>query len=431
MAASKWTKMYRYPPTGDIAAGDFTGDGKTDVASSWKSGLWYQNGATLGWTKVWKTAPYTVTAGNVLDVAKNPPNFSPIPKTGQTISYAPGDDGDLQMGVPWPDPRFTDNGDGTVTDNLTGLIWLKNANCFGGQNWKEAIDASNNLANGQCGLSDGSVPGDWRLPNFRELYSVIDFSISPIPLPPGHPFTGVQVDSYWSSTTSADDSGDAWIVGFYRGYAVPEPKDVPDFLVWSVRGGALVFEDVPSGYWAEDAIYKIYDAGITTGCSKDPLMYCPENPVNRDQMAVFLGRATHDSNFTPPDATGIFADVPKWYWAADWIEQFYVDGLTKGCKTDPHDAQSPVVYYCPKYPVTRTTMAIFLLRAKHGKNYIPPKATGIFEDVWVNYWAADWIEQLYREGITTGCKKNPLMYCPSKHVTRSQMAVFLARILGL
>ena len=41
-------------PSGDIAAGDFTGDGKADVASNWSSGLWYQNGATLGWTKVYK-----------------------------------------------------------------------------------------------------------------------------------------------------------------------------------------------------------------------------------------------------------------------------------------------------------------------------------------------------------------------------------------
>ena len=191
------------------------------------------------------------------------------------------------------------------------------------------------------------------------------------------------------------------------------------------------FTDVPPGYWAEGAIYKIYEAGITKGCCQDPLKFCPENTVNRDQMAVFLGRVTHDRNFTPPDAAGIFADVPMHYWAADWIEQFYADGLTKGCKIDPHDLLSPTIYYCPKYPVTRTTMAIFLLRAKHGANYEPPPATGIFGDVWVNYWAADWIEQLYEEGITKGCKQNPLMYCPSKHVTRAQMAVFLARMLGL
>jgi hypothetical protein len=109
-------------------------------------------------------------------------------------------------------------------------------------------------------------------------------------------------------------------------------------------GDGPKFTDIPPGYWGEDAIYKIYEAGTTKGCSKDPLMFCPEKTVNRDQMVVFLERATHDSNFTPPDATGIFADVPVWYWAADWIEQFYADGLTSGCKIDPHDQQSPVMY---------------------------------------------------------------------------------------
>jgi hypothetical protein len=56
---------------------------------------------------------------------------APVPQTGQTASYAAGDDGDIQAGVPWPVPRFTDNGNGTVRDNLTGLIWLKNASCLG------------------------------------------------------------------------------------------------------------------------------------------------------------------------------------------------------------------------------------------------------------------------------------------------------------
>ena len=48
-----------------------------------------------------------------------------LPKTGQKTSYATGDDGALRKGVSWASPRFTDNGDGTVTDNLTGLVWLK------------------------------------------------------------------------------------------------------------------------------------------------------------------------------------------------------------------------------------------------------------------------------------------------------------------
>ncbi len=62
-----------------------------------------------------------------------------VPKTGQVTSYSPGDDGDLQRGVPWPNPRFTDNADGTVTDNLTGLIWLKNANAFGAWDWTDPL----------------------------------------------------------------------------------------------------------------------------------------------------------------------------------------------------------------------------------------------------------------------------------------------------
>ena len=57
--------------------------------------------------------------------------YAPVPKTGQTTIYAAGDDGALQKGVAWPTPRFTDNDNGTVTDNLTGLIWMKNANAFG------------------------------------------------------------------------------------------------------------------------------------------------------------------------------------------------------------------------------------------------------------------------------------------------------------
>jgi hypothetical protein len=88
-----------------------------------------------------------------------------VPKTGQITSDDDYDDGYYEKGVEWPNPRFRDNEDGTVTDNLTGLIWLKNANCFGSRTWNEAITDCNVLANGQCGLTDGSGGGDWRLPN--------------------------------------------------------------------------------------------------------------------------------------------------------------------------------------------------------------------------------------------------------------------------
>jgi hypothetical protein len=78
---------------------------------------------------------------------------APVPKTGQTASIATGDDGDLEKGVASPNPRFTDNGNGTIMDNLTGLTWLKNASCLGQQTWANALAAANVLAspNVACG----------------------------------------------------------------------------------------------------------------------------------------------------------------------------------------------------------------------------------------------------------------------------------------
>ncbi len=51
-----------------------------------------------------------------------------LPRTGQTNSYCAGDDGALQAGAPWPEPRFTNHGDGSATDRLTGLMWVTDGN---------------------------------------------------------------------------------------------------------------------------------------------------------------------------------------------------------------------------------------------------------------------------------------------------------------
>jgi len=160
-----------------------------------------------------------------------------IPKTGQTTDYADGDDGYLQKGIDWPVPRFTDNGDGTVTDNMTGLIWLQNANCFGQQTWANALGSSNALANGQCDLSDGSLAGDWHMPNIRELLSLIDYAHYAPALPSGHPFIGVQTwaySFYWSSTTAPESPSSTWLVTWINGGMDGSSKDL-DHYVWPVR----------------------------------------------------------------------------------------------------------------------------------------------------------------------------------------------------
>lgn len=153
-----------------------------------------------------------------------------LPKTGETKCYnASGTeiacsgtkhDGDIQAGVSWPNPRFTDNGDGTVTDNLTGLIWLKNASCNGFGPfvpWSDALMIVNLLASGQCGLTDGSQAGDWRMPNINELYSLIDFSKQTPALPEGHLFSNVISNTYWTSTTKTHLTTSAWQINLNTG----------------------------------------------------------------------------------------------------------------------------------------------------------------------------------------------------------------------
>ena len=163
-----------------------------------------------------------------------------VPKTGagpiSGYTLVPGEDGLLQKGVAWPNPRFTDNNNGTVTDNLTGLIWLKNANCFGGRNWATALSDANGLAAPNCELSDGSTAGMWRLPNVREMQSLVDYGWSDLALPSGHPFTAVQSSYYWSSTTYAGSTSNAWIVYLSYNYVGLVVKTA-SFYVWPVRGG--------------------------------------------------------------------------------------------------------------------------------------------------------------------------------------------------
>ena len=170
-----------------------------------------------------------------------------VEKTGQITSYSAtgGEDGDLQKGVKWPNPRFKDNGNGTVRDRLTKLIWLKNANAFGTRTWEQALSDANALASGSAGLTDGSKAGDWRLPNVKELQSLIDFAyIGPAlssasgtsKWSEGNPFSGVRSDYYWSSTNSPDSAAYAWCVLLADGYVYSDPKAATGY-VWPVRAG--------------------------------------------------------------------------------------------------------------------------------------------------------------------------------------------------
>lgn len=159
-----------------------------------------------------------------------------VAATGQTTSYAIGDDGFYQKGVKSPSPRFTDNLDGTITDNLTGLIWLKDGGCITGRPWLGALAAVDRLQEGICNLSDGSVAGAWRLPNRNELLSLL-YDGSGLPL--DHPFLKPEEPAgfYWSSTTYPNAPANAWTIRIFQdGYQDRAAKTDAN-LVIAVRGG--------------------------------------------------------------------------------------------------------------------------------------------------------------------------------------------------
>ncbi len=150
--------------------------------------------------------------------------------------------------------RFTDMGDGTVTDEKSGLIWLKDANCselagivniiFGTTDWNTANTvAAAGLSAGTCGLTDGSIPGDWRLPTKEEWQAFVDKNYESPALSngdangqwtEGNPFNGVQNDGYWSSTQFEELLITAWHVSMTYG-TVHNINIVSDGNVWPVR----------------------------------------------------------------------------------------------------------------------------------------------------------------------------------------------------
>jgi len=170
--------------------------------------------------------------------------------------------------------------------------------------------------------------------------------------------------------------------------------------------------------WYYDAVHTIYNNGITNGCSQNPLMYCPDNPVTRAEMSAFL---LNSMEITPPQANSShpFSDISG-HWAEGYIEELYDLRITGGY---------PDGTYRPDNTVTRAEMAVFLLNSLDISvspvGYVPDHN---FIDI-TGHWAEPWINELANLGITGGYPDDT--YRPGNLVSRAEMAVFLVKAFDL
>jgi len=181
------------------------------------------------------------------------------------------------------------------------------------------------------------------------------------------------------------------------------------------------FSDVAPGNLFHGAVVSVVGAGLSNGCGAG--RFCPSGIVSREQAAVLMEKAIHGPGYAylPPGSYSGLADVALCAASTPYVYQLLSDHISAGC--------GPNVF-CPSNPVKRSQIAVFLLRAEHGADYVPPPATGlVFQDVQPGDFGADFIEQLAAEGITGGCGGGN--YCPQGALTRGQLSALLARTFDL
>jgi hypothetical protein len=201
-----------------------------------------------------------------------------------------------------------------------------------------------------------------------------------------------------------------------------------------ITGEPTTFGDVPRSHWAYGYIEALYQAGYISGCSAEPLLYCPENGLTRGEMGVFIERGHHGADFTPVEpATPTFTDTPSGVWSTKWAQALYDDGYSDGCGTNP-------LIFCPNQAHLRNESTVFFERMLNGVDFYPPDPTSQFYYTDIPYgqdavWYSKWVFAAYNDDIIQECEdeanRADQLFRPFDGLTRAEAACMMAKAKGL
>ena len=185
-----------------------------------------------------------------------------------------------------------------------------------------------------------------------------------------------------------------------------------------------MFGDVTSANPFCVYVERLFNEGISAGCSASPLLYCPKDNTQRQAMAKFvcLSMNTLWAGLCSTAAcAGIFSDVTSSNPFCTYIEGLYAAGIVNGCSASP-------LSYCLASLIQRQAMAKFIclgMNAANPGSCPTPACAGTFNDVTSSNPFCTYIEGIYIAGVANGCTASPLNYCPTANTDREQMAKFI------
>jgi lysozyme len=247
----------------------------------------------------------------------------------------------------------------------------------------------------------------WFATNGYRVVWVAHWTTDPAPRVPASDWAGFGW-TFWQYTSSGSVAGITGRVDLDRFAGT----DVSSVVIDVVAEGADTtpktppFTDIAKSKWKKDIAW-LYASGIAAGCTKT--RFCPNKGVTRGQIATYLARALK----LPKTKKDYFSDDDRSAHEAS-INRLAKAGLAVKCGTKR---------FCPSRTLTRAEMAAFLTRvldlSKTKKDYFRDDNTSKYENA---------INSIARAGLAKGCDTRK--YCPSRPVTRGQMAAFLHRTFG-